>query len=121
MENPKLRNFLRMSAEDFELLLNWAKGKICKRDTKMRLAISPSFFSILYIALALKISELFRSPRAQIYLYKIHVYTTSSDKLQTLAARNIFAAISTFASVYTVRKYSQRATLAILLACGHEP
>ena len=43
MEEPEqLNNFLRMSAEDFDYLLDMIKHKIIKQDTKMRCGISAS-------------------------------------------------------------------------------
>ena len=38
----QLKNFLRMSLEDFNILLNLIQAKIAKKDTFMRRAISPT-------------------------------------------------------------------------------
>lgn len=41
MEDPlQLRNFIRMSAEDFEELCSWIAPQVQKMDTNMRQAIS---------------------------------------------------------------------------------
>ncbi|XP_050295129.1 uncharacterized protein LOC126735220 [Anthonomus grandis grandis] len=72
MEGPQqLKNFLRMSAKDFDFLLGLVKEKIYKKDTKMRQAIRPEE----RLSLTLRFLATGDSYHSLMYLYRIPVCT----------------------------------------------
>ncbi|CAH1969326.1 unnamed protein product [Acanthoscelides obtectus] len=82
-EDPmQLKNFLRMSAEDFDFLLNLVRNKISRKNTKMRQVISPEE----RLSLTLRFLATGDSYHSLMYFYRIPVSTIARIVSQCCAA-----------------------------------